>query len=57
MCVWCVFTSSRLPVPSDSVTQYPKQQVKIPGGGGGWGGGYPVVKILSIAMHSACSEH
>ena len=41
MCVWCVFTSSRLPVPVDSVTQCPKQQVKN----------------MSIAMHSACSKH
>ena len=28
VCVWCVFTSSRLPVPVDSVTQCPTQQVK-----------------------------
>ena len=28
VCVWCVFTSSRLPVPVDSVTQCPTRQVK-----------------------------
>ena len=28
VCVCCVFTSSRLPDPVDSVTQCPKQQVK-----------------------------
>ena len=28
VCVWCVFTSSRLPVPVDSVTECPTQQFK-----------------------------
>ena len=28
VCVWCVFTSSRLPVRVDSVTQCPTQQVE-----------------------------
>ena len=28
VCVWCVFTSSLLPVPVDSITQCPTQQVK-----------------------------
>ena len=28
VCVWCAFTSSRLPVSVDSVTQCPTQQAK-----------------------------